>query len=214
MKNRKADPLHTSKVELQDNVKISTLAYYPISILKQRSLVIAVSILACLVCCDLNAQRLRETLFGTPEDKNEPLRWLRTEKSVAVVPEIDFVNGGMGISLARGKFIRGTQNAMAGTGYYVGYSYDTDHQINIASFGAWAGYFRRKFGGQVALKGVYYIGKEQVLGIRPEAGIGFPKMQLNYGYTLYTEKTEMQLPEHSLTLYVYFAFFSNRVNMY
>lgn len=180
--------------------------------IKQRFVWIAAFLL--LLSGSLDAQRLRERLFGPPEDKNQPLRWLRTEKSVGVVPEIDFVNGGMGIGLARGKFIRGTQNAMAGTGYYVGYSYDTDHQINIASFGAWAGYFRRKFGGQVALKGVYYIGKEQVLGIRPEAGIGFPKMQLNYGYTFYTEKTEMVMPTHSVTLYVYFAFVSNRVQMY
>lgn len=212
MKNRKANTLHTSKDALQDNVQISTLANYPISTLKQRSFVIAVFFLALVG--DLQAQRIREILFGLAEDKNEPLRWLRTEKSVAVVPEIDFVNGGMGISLARGKFIRGTQNAMAGTGYYVGYSYDTDHQINIVGFGAWAGFFRRKFGGQVALKGVYYIGKEQVLGIRPEAGIGFPKMQLNYGYTLYTERTEMVMPTHSVTLYMYFAFYSTRTNMY
>jgi hypothetical protein len=168
-----------------------------------------------LLCCNLHGQRIREILFGSPEDKDQPLRWLRTEKSVGVVPEIDFVNGGMGINLARGKFIRGSQNAMAGTGYYVGYSYDTDHRISIAGFGAWAGFFRRKFGGQVAIKGVYYANREtQVFGIRPEAGIGFPKMQLNYGYTFFTEKTEMVMPTHSLTLYVYFAFFSSRIRMY
>lgn len=181
--------------------------------LRQRFVWIAAFLL--LLSGSLDAQRLRERLFGEIEDKNEPLRWLRTEKSVGVVPEIDFVNGGMGISLARGKFIRGTQNAMAGTGYYVGYSYDTDHQISVAGFGAWAGFFRRKFGGQLAIKGVYYVNREtQVFGIRPEAGIGFPKMQLNYGYTIFTEKTEMVMPTHSVTLYVYFAFFSNRVNMY
>jgi hypothetical protein len=161
------------------------------------------------------AQTLREQLFGKPEDANEPLRWLRTEKSVGLVPEIDFVNGGMGLGLCRGKFIRGTQHAMAGTGYYVSYVYDTDHQISVAGFGGWVGLFRRKFGGQVALKGVYSVNREtQVFGIRPEAGIGFPKMQLNYGYTVYTEKTEMQMPSHSLTLYVYFAIASNRIQMY
>lgn len=172
-------------------------------------------VLALLLAQPAVAQTLREKLFGTPDNANEPLQWLRTERSVGIVPEIDFVNGGMGINVCRGKFIRGTQNAMAGTGYYVGYSYDTDHQISVAGFGAWAGLFRRKFGGQLALKGVYYVNRNtQVLGVRPEAGIGFPKMQLNYGYTLYTEQTELQLPSHTLTLYVYFALYSNRVSMY
>ena len=170
-----------------------------------------------LFCFSTHAQNStwKQLIFGTDEDKNEPLRWLRTERSVGLVPEIDFVNGGMGINLARGKFIRGTHNAMAGTSYYVGYSYDTDHQISVAGFGASAGIFRKKFGGQIAIKGVYYVNKEtQVFGIRPEAGIGFPKMQLNYGYTFFTEKTEKVMPTHSLTLYVYFGLYSNRVNMY
>jgi|GEM_PF-1665054 hypothetical protein len=190
--------------------------YQQISIsanLKQRFIWIAAFFLISL---SVSAQSTwKELFFGDTADKHEPMRWLRTEKSVGVVPEIDFVNGGMGINICRGKFIRGTHNGMAGTGYYAGYSYDTDHQISIVGFGMYAGYFRRKFGGQVALKGVYYIEKRtQVFGIRPEAGVGFPKMQLNYGYNFFTEKTEVNMPTHCLTLYVYFGLYSNRVNMY
>lgn len=181
--------------------------------IKQRFFGIAVFFLCMLLCANLSAQRF--TLNGRTPDKDEPLRWLRVEKSFGVVPEIDFMNGGMGINLCRGKFIRGTHNGMAGTGYYVGYLYDTDHQVSVAGFGAWAGLFKRRFGGQVAIKGVYCIGKDtQVFGIRPEAGIGFPKAQLNYGYNFYTEKTELQLATHTVTLYVYFGVHSTRTNLF
>lgn len=161
------------------------------------------------------ASAQRFTLGGRVPDKNEPLRWLRVEKSVGLVPEIDFVNGGMGINLCRGKFMRGTHNGVAGNGYYVGYLYDTDHKISVAGFGAWMGLFKKRFGGQVAIKGMYYVNKEtQVFGVRPEAGIGFPKAQLSYGYNFYTEKSEYPLPTHTVTLYVYFAFYSNRTNLF
>lgn len=154
-----------------------------------------------------------------------PVRWLQVEKSFGVVPEIDFVNGAMGINISRGKFIRGTQRAMAGTTYSVGYAYDTDHQVSYANFGASLGYFKRKFGLQVAVKGLYYVKKsEHAFGIRPEAGIGFPKANLLYGYNFIVERSEqrspfqtaeiMQLPKHTLTLYVYFGIHSTRTAMY
>ena len=182
--------------------------------IKQRSFGFAVFFLAIiLLSAPLHAQRTR--FFGEKENPDEPMRWLRVEKSFGVVPEIDFVNGGMGINLCRGKFIRGNHNGMAGNGYYVGYLYDTDHRISVAGFGGWIGFFKRKFGGQLALKGLYYVNtRTQVFAVRPEAGIGFPKAQLSYGYNFFTEKTEMKMPMHSVTLYVYFGINSARTNLY
>lgn len=180
---------------------------------KQRFSGIAAFFLLLLICSTVSAQRF--SIGGRIPEKDEPMRWLRVEKSVGVVPEIDFANGAMGINLCRGKFMRGTHNGMAGTGYYLGYLYDTDHQISVASFGTYAGLFKNRFGGQVAAKAMYYVNKEtQVFGVRPEIGIGFPKAQLNYGYNFYTEKSEILLPTHTVTLYVYFAFYSNRTNLY
>lgn len=194
--------------------RFSTLANYRISTLERRLLKSAFLTLSLILfSSSLSAQRTR--FFGEKEDPNTPLRWLRVEKSFGVVPEIDFVNGGMGINLCRGKFIRANHNGMAGNGYYVGYLYDTDHKISVVGFGGWVGFFKRKFGGQVALKGLYYVNaKTQVFAVRPEAGFGFPKAQLSYGYNFYTEKTEMQLPSHALTLYVYFGIHSARTNLY
>jgi hypothetical protein len=196
------------------NYQITKLVLSVVEGLERRLLWSAFLTLTLVVlCAPLQAQRTR--FFGEKEDPNEPLRWLRVEKSFGVVPEIDFVNGGMGINLCRGKFIRGNHNGMAGNGYYVGYLYDTDHQISVAGFGGWIGFFRNKFGGQLALKGLYYVNAQtQVFGVRPEAGIGFPKAQLNYGYTFFTEKTEMKMPTHSVTLYVYFGIHSARTNLY
>ncbi|HTF05901.1 MAG TPA: hypothetical protein VK826_17855, partial [Bacteroidia bacterium] len=152
---------------------------------------------------------------GTPEPetkeentvrRDEPVRWLLVEKSFGVVPEIDFINGSMGLALCRGKFIRGTPRSIAGNGYYVGFAYDTEHKISFASFGGWIGLFKKKLGGQIGLRGLYYVNSStQVFAIRPEAGIGFVKAQLSYGYNIVTEKTEFDMPTHTLTLSVYFA---------
>lgn len=144
-----------------------------------------------------------------------PVRWLQVEKSFGIFTELDFVNGAMGLNICRGKFIRGTQRAMAGTGYYAGIAYDTDHKVTYGGFGAWLSYFKRKFGMQVGAKGVYYFTKqEQVFAVRPEVGIGFPKAQLSYGYNFLTTPAEMQLATHTLTLYVYFGLHSSRTSMY
>lgn len=170
------------------------------------------ALLFCLVVStigSLNAQRDTSVL------DNGPLRWLQVEKSFGIVTEMDFANGAMGLSISRGKFIRGTQRAMAGTTYYAGYAYDTDHQLSYATFGATIGFFKRKFGVCAAAKGLYYIRpREQVFCVRPEIGVGFPKANLLYGYTFLTEKSELSIPVHSVTLYVYFGLHSSRTRMY
>ena len=144
-----------------------------------------------------------------------PVRWLQVEKSMGLYPEMDFMNGAGGISLCRGKFLRGTPRAMAGTLYYCGLGYDTDHRMLYASFGTGGGYFKRKFGLQGNVKGCFYMTKNsQVFCIRPEAGIGFPKAHLLYGYNFRTSPSELVLPSHSLTLYVYFGLNSSRTMMF
>lgn len=195
----------------KSSVTASTLANYHISELKRRLLWSAFLFLVLMIfSTHLGAQKR-----DTSALEKGPVRWLQVEKSFGILTEMDFVNGAMGINICRGKFIRGTQRAMAGNGYYVGVAYDTDHKITYGSFGAWIGYFRRKFGMQFGAKGVYYFTKhEQVFAVRPEAGIGFPKMQLSYGYNFLTTSAEMQLATHTLTLYVYFGVHSVRTAMY
>lgn len=167
--------------------------------------------------CELRAQTPvdgTETPSKSPLNEG-PVRWLIIEKSVGVVPEIDFVNGTMGIGLCRGKFLRGTQRSIAGNGYFLNAGYDTDHKITVASFGGWIGYFKRKFGGQVGMRAAYYVKKDvQAFAIRPEAGIGFVKAQLSYGYNIFFEKQPMELATHTLTLSVYFAVHADKVRMY
>ncbi len=149
------------------------------------------------------------------EKPREIIRWLIVEKSIGVVPQIDFVNGTMGLGICRGKFIRGTQRSIAGTGYFVGLAYDTEHRITYADFGAWAGLFKKKIGGQVGIRGLYYLNEAvQSFAIRPELGIGFVKMQLSYGYNIFLEKADYSLATHTVTLSAYFAIHSEKVRMY
>lgn len=144
-----------------------------------------------------------------------PVRWLIIKKSVGVVPEIDFVNGAMGMNLCKGKFLHGTHRSIAGNGYYLGASYDTDHKITYANFGGWIGLFKRKFGGQVGLRALYYLKKDvQSFALRPEAGIGFVKAQLSYGYNIFFEKQPIPMATHTVTLSVYFAVHASKVAMY
>lgn len=149
------------------------------------------------------------------KSQRQPTRFLTIEKGVGVVSEIDFVNGMMGLSVCRGKFLRGTPRVIAGTGYQFGIGYDTDHQITCASFGTWGGFFKRKFGGQVGMRAMYYVKQDvQSFALRPEAGIGFVKAQLSYGYNIFFEKQPMELATHTLTLSVYFAVYADKVRMY
>jgi hypothetical protein len=196
-------------VQYRSAQSIITLPNYPISTLKRR-LVLSAFFFFLLLPFSMYSQR-RDTSWLD----HGPVRWMLVEKSFGVMTEMDFANGTMGLNICRGRFVRGTQRSMAGTGYYAGMAFDTDHEVAYASFGGFAGLFKKRMGGQVALKGLYYISKrEQVFAIRPEAGIGFPKAQLSYGYTFYTAQTEMNLPVHTLTLYVYFGVHSVRTALF
>lgn len=137
------------------------------------------------------------------------------EKSVGVVPEIDFLNGGMGMQLCRAKFIYGTHRSIAGSGYYLGYQYNSDQKVSMASFGFWTGMFKRNKGAQIGARAVYFIkDNESGFALRPEIGIGFVKAQLNYGYNIKVAQTEYATATHTLTLSAYFGFSGGRARFF
>jgi hypothetical protein len=149
------------------------------------------------------------------DDSRKPVKWHSLEKSVGVVPEIDFINGGMGMQLCRAKFIYGTQRSMAGTGYYLGFQYNADQKVSMASFGLWTGLFKRNKGGQIGARAVYFIkDNESGFALRPEIGIGFVKAQLNYGYNIKVAKTEYATATHTLTLCAYFGISGGRARFF
>jgi hypothetical protein len=145
----------------------------------------------------------------------KPVKWHSLEKSVGVVPEIDFLNGGMGLQLCRAKFIYGTQRSIAGNGYHLGFQYNSEQKVSAASFGFWLGLFKRKRGGQIGARAVYFIkDNESGFALRPEIGIGFVKAQLNYGYNIKVAKTEYATATHTLTLSAYFGISGGRIRLY
>jgi hypothetical protein len=166
------------------------------------------SIIFLLLSVTLTAQ-------NDPTETRKPVKWHSMEKSVGVVPEIDFLNGGMGIQLCRAKFIYGTQRSIAGNGYFLGFQYNSEQKVSTASFGFWMGLFKRKRGGQIGARAVYFIREnESGFALRPEIGIGFVKAQLNYGYNIKLAKTEYQTATHTLTLSAYFGFSGGRIRLY
>lgn len=149
------------------------------------------------------------------EEPRKPVKWHSMEKSVGVVPEIDFLNGGMGMQLCRAKFIYGTQRSIAGSGYYLGFQYNSDQRVSMASFGFWTGMFKRNKGAQIGARAVYFIkDNESGFALRPEIGIGFVKAQFNYGYNIKVAKTEYATATHTLTLSAYFGFSGGRARFF
>jgi hypothetical protein len=145
------------------------------------------------------------------EEPRKPVKWYSMEKSVGLVPEIDFLNGGMGIQLCRAKFIYGTHRSIAGSGYSLGYQYNSDQKVSMASFNFWTGMFKRNKGAQIGARAVYFIKEnESGFALRPEIGIGFVKAQLNYGYNIKVAKTEYATATHTLTLSAYFGISGGR----
>lgn len=150
-----------------------------------------------------------------PEEPRKPVKWHSMEKSVGVVPEIDFINGGMGMQLCRAKFIYGTHRSIAGNGYYLGFQYNADQKVSMASFGFWTGMFKRNKGAQLGARAVYFIkDNESGFALRPEIGIGFVKAQLNYGYNIKVAKTEYATATHTLTLCAYFGISGGRARFF
>jgi hypothetical protein len=127
-----------------------------------------------------------------------------TEKSIGLVPEIQGMkNYFFGLGLSRANFIHG-EGGGSGYGTTLSIEFNPKSYIIAPKINIWTtGYFLI-FGGNIGLNAIYYLSNgRQNFVLRPEIGLGFIKVYLNYGYNLFRDVSMPGLNRHSLTLSYY-----------
>jgi hypothetical protein len=131
-------------------------------------------------------------------------RFCQTEKSIGLVPEIQgFNNFFFGLGLSRANF---TQGEGGGNGYgtTVALEFNPFDKVIAPKLNVWATGYIFFLGCNIGLNGIYYISDDmRNFVLRPEIGLGFIKVYLNYGYNLFLDDNISNLNKHTFTLSYY-----------
>jgi hypothetical protein len=128
----------------------------------------------------------------------------RTEKSIGLVPEIQGINNFFfGLGLSRANFKNGRWGG-GGRGTILSLEYNPFDKIIAPKLNIWATRYSIFLNSNIGLSGIYYIsnGKSNFV-LRPEIGLGYIKVFLNYGYNLFLDDNISGLNKHTLTLSYY-----------
>jgi len=128
----------------------------------------------------------------------------QTEKSIGIVPEIQGINHYFfGLGLSRANFTHG-EGGGNGYGTTTSLEYNPFDKIIAPKLNVWATGYILFFGGNIGLNSIYYISNDKShFVLRPEIGIGFIKVYLNYGYNLFLRDNISGINKHTLTLSYY-----------
>jgi hypothetical protein len=128
----------------------------------------------------------------------------RTEKSIGLVPEIQGINNFFfGLGLSRANFWDGRWGGSA-RGATVSLEYNPFENIIAPKLNIWTTRYSVFLNGNIGLSGIYYITDDKSnFVLRPEIGLGFIKVFLNYGYNLFLDESISGLNRHTLTLSYY-----------
>lgn len=134
-------------------------------------------------------------------------RFAKSESSIGIMPSIQGVDNlflGLGLSKARFGLGEGGGN---GFGTTIGIDYNPIDRIIAPKINLWATGFAFFFGGNVGISGLYYIkDQESNFVLRPEIGIGYLKVFVNYGYNLFLRNDFEGISKHTITLSYYHTF--------
>jgi hypothetical protein len=131
-------------------------------------------------------------------------RFCQTEKSIGLVPEIQGINNFFfGLGLSRANFTHG-EGGGNGYGTTVSLEFNPFDKVIAPKLNVWATGYIFFLGGNIGLNGIYYISNDKSnFVLRPEIGLGFIKVFLNYGYNLFLDENISGLNKHTLTLSYY-----------
>lgn len=131
-------------------------------------------------------------------------RFCQTEKSIGLVPEIQGINNFFfGLGLSRANFTHGEGGGNA-YGTTVALEFNPFDNVIAPKLNVWATGYIFFLGGNIGLNSIYYISNEKSnFVLRPEIGLGFIKVYLNYGYNLFLNDNISSLNKHTLTLSYY-----------
>ena len=128
----------------------------------------------------------------------------RRERSIGLVPEIQGTNNFFfGLGLSRANFWDGRWGGSA-QGATVALECNPFDKIIAPKLSIWTTAYSIFLNGNIGLNAIYYISKDKSnFVIRPEIGIGFKKVFLNYGYNLLLDDEISGLNRHTFTLWYY-----------
>jgi len=135
----------------------------------------------------------------------------RSEKSIGLVPEIQGTNNFFfGLGLSRANFMNGRWGG-GGLGTTASVEYNPFDKIIAPKLNVWATRYSIFLNGTIGLNGIYYItGGKGNFVLRPEIGIGYIKVFLNYGYNLFIDRNNSGVNKHTLTLSFYHTIYPGK----
>ncbi|MCI4669572.1 MAG: hypothetical protein MRZ79_15665 [Bacteroidia bacterium] len=153
------------------------------------------------------ADSSRHLIPAYPEESLHRLEgppFAQLEKSIGLMPSIQTTgNLFVGMGIARGRFMLGEGGGTA-LGLGVGVDYSPTQHIWAPNFKLWTHGFAFLFGGNLGLSGIYYMdGQERNFVLRPEVGLGYFKLYLNYGYNFFLNEDFDGLSRHNFSLSYY-----------
>ena len=136
--------------------------------------------------------------------REEGYPFLQTEKSIGLVPEIQGIrNFFFGLGLSRANFHNGRWGG-GGRGTTLSLEYNPFDNVIAPKLNIWATRYSIFLNGNIGLSGMYYISNDKHnFVLRPEIGIGYLKVFLNYGYNFFLDENIPGLNKHTLTLSYY-----------
>lgn len=135
-------------------------------------------------------------------------RWYSEEKSYGIVPEFNFYsNRSIGVSFSKGKFTF-QEFLLTGSGLNAGLSYSFADGLFIPHASAWFNAFMVMIPIYGGVRTMFYTdGIKGSLGVRPEIGIGFYKVNLFFGYNYLFNSAFPDIKRETVTLSYYHTLF-------
>ncbi len=129
------------------------------------------------------------------------------ESSIGIVPSIQVGNElYLGVGISKARFFSG-EGVAGGYGTTIGIDYNPIDKIFAPKVNAWYTLFAYIIGGNIGMSGYYYVNaQESNIVLRPEIGIGFVKVFLNYGYNISLQNDYEGISKHTFTLSYYHTF--------
>jgi len=172
------------------------------------------AVLTCYILyCQTDSTGFHQDISNGSKGINrlEGSRFCQSEKSIGLVPEIQGINNYFfGLGLSRANFLYG-EGGGNGYGTTLAIEYNPFDKIIAPKLNVWATGYIFFLGGNIGLSGIYYISNDKSdFILRPEIGLGFIKVFLNYGYNLFLDKNISGLNKHTLTLSYYHTIYPGK----
>lgn len=127
---------------------------------------------------------------------------------ISLLPSFQFGNQSakIGLVYSQGKIFR---HGFSAKSVSLDVGFLTKNNIYTSSIGWRASFLAMVFGGDIGVKGNYYWhpNGNSAFALRPEIGLLFFNVVVNYGYDIFLNKNDLPLKNHNFTVSVFIPIF-------